>query len=115
MRGSRPARGVARRRPAQQIRTEHQPGLVLAQDERAVGELIEGRIVSELRARAGVDALGVELCVDRVDADLTGPKLTPDRDEAVVVLASAECAGSVTGGERRRLVEEEQLGEPARL
>ena len=35
--------------------------------------------------------------------------------EPNVVLAAAERARAVTGRERRRLVEEEQLGEPAGL
>ena len=35
--------------------------------------------------------------------------------EAVVVLPAAQRARAVPGGERRRLVEEEELGEPARL
>lgn len=39
----------------------------------------------------------------------------PDLAEADVVVAPAKGAGAVPGGERRRLVEEEQLGETARL
>src|SRR5262249_4583238 len=39
----------------------------------------------------------------------------PEVGEAPIVLAAAERARPVPGGERRRLVEEEQLGEAARL
>jgi uncharacterized membrane protein len=42
-------------------------------------------------------------------------KLLPDRTESVVVLAATERAGTVPRRERRRLVEEEQLGEPPGL
>ena len=61
------------------------------------------------------DPLAVELRVDRVGSDLTRMQLGPDRGEAVVVLAAAERAWAMPGCERRRLVEEEQLGEAARL
>ena len=46
--------------------------------------------------------------------DLVGAR-ADERHEPVVVLAPAERAGPVAGGERGRLVEEEQLREPARL
>ena len=44
-----------------------------------------------------------------------GCSVAPQRDEAVVVLAPAQRARAVPGGHRGRLVEEEQLGEAARL
>ena len=57
----------------------------------------------------------MELGVDRVRADLARVELAPDGAEADVVLAPAERARPMAGCERRRLVEEEQLGELARL
>ena len=100
-RGPRPALGVAggvqRRRRAPS--TSH--GLAVEQDERAVRELVERRLVVALPSRAGVDALGVELRVDRVGSDLAGMQLAPDRGEAVVVRAAAERARAVAGGEAR--------------
>ena len=68
-----------------------------------------------MRARAGIDALGVQLRVDRVRSDLAGVSVAPDLAEAVVVLAAAERARAMSGGEGGRLVEEEELGEAARL
>jgi hypothetical protein len=57
----------------------------------------------------------VQLDIDRVGSDLAGMEAPPERDEAVVVLAVAERTGAMPGGERGRLVEEEQLGEAAGL
>jgi len=106
---------VARCGPAQQVWAEHEPGLALEQDERAVGEFVELSFVVALLARAGIDALGVELRVDRVGADLAGVQLAPDRNEALVVLAAAERARTMAGCEGGRFIEEEQLGEAAWL
>ena len=39
----------------------------------------------------------------------------PERDEASVVVVPAECARAVAGRHRRGLIQEEQLGEAARL
>ena len=56
-----------------------------------------------------VEPFGVQALVD-----LVGPR-ADERHETVVVLAAAESTRPVAGGERRRLVEEEQLREPAGL
>ena len=64
---------------------------------------------------SSVDALGVELRVDRVGSDPIRVQLAPDLSEPDVVLSAAERARTMTGRERGRLVQEEQLGEPARL
>ena len=87
-------------------------GLAVVQDERAIGELVEGCFVMTLSLRARRDALGVELRVDRVGSDLAWMQVRPDRREADVVLASAQRARTMTGSERGRFVQEEQLGEP---
>ena len=65
--------------------------------------------------RAAVDALRVELRVDRVRPDRARMELAPELAEAHVVLAAAERARTVPGRERGRLVQEEQLGELPRL
>jgi hypothetical protein len=70
--------------------------------------------VPTLLARIAVDALVMKLPVDRVGAYLIGMDLAPQPAEVDVVLTAAECAGSVAGGERGG-VEEEELGEAARL
>ena len=57
----------------------------------------------------------MQLRVDRVGAPLPGMPLAPDLPEADVVLVPAERARSVPGGECGRLVEEEELREPAGL
>jgi hypothetical protein len=85
------------------------------EDECTVGQIVERRIVVSLPARIGVDALVMQLGIDRVGARLSRMQLLPGLDEAVVIGAAAECAGAVTGRERGRLVEEEQLGELAGL
>ena len=66
------------------------------------------RVTGSMRSR-------VKLSVDRVGSDLAGVKVAPDRDQAVVVLAPAERARAMPGREGGRLVQEEELGEPARL
>src|SRR5207245_10743768 len=79
--GTRVGCDVARRRPAQQLRTEDEVGRAVVQDECAVGELVERRIVVELRARSGRDPFDVELRVDRVGSRATGMYVGPDLDE----------------------------------
>jgi hypothetical protein len=113
--GSSFAGEVAGGTPAQQLRAEYEPGRALPQDEGTVWKLIERCLVVSLGARAGLGALGVELCVDCVGSELPGVKLAPDRGEAGVVFAAAERTGAMAGGECSRLVEEEQLGEASGL
>src|SRR4051812_23405625 len=69
----------------------------------------------QLRERARLDALEVELRVDPVGSDLARVELTPPRDERLVVRSPAESARPVAGRERGHLIEEEQLREPAGL
>src|SRR3954471_11734310 len=113
--GARDALAVARRRPRQQLVAAYEPRRAVAQDEGAVGQVVEHGFVVALGAGALGDALAVQLRVDRVGADLAAVQLAPQRDEAVVVLAPAQRACAVPGGHRRRLVEEEQLREAAGL
>ena len=105
---SRTALGVAGRGPAPQLAAEHEPRLVPLEHERTVGKVRELGSVQPPSARR-VEPLRVEALVD-----LVGPR-ADERHEAVVVLAAAERTRPVAGGERRRLVEEEQLREPAGL
>ena len=106
---------VARRRPAQQLLVEHEVRLAVLEHERAVGELLQPSVVQPPGLRARVDPLVVQPCVDRVRSAAAGVHPGPQLAESDVVHAAAERARSVPGGERRRLVEEEQLGELARL
>ena len=68
-----------------------------------------------LLAGDGGEPLLVEPRVQGVGADVPRMTLAPELAEADVVLAPAQRAGSVSGGERRRLVEEEELREAAGL
>src|SRR5262249_34326788 len=61
------------------------------------------------------EPLPVQARVDRVGPGLACVPLGPELAEAHVVLAPAERARPVAGGEGGRLVEEEQLGEAPRL
>ena len=68
-----------------------------------------------LTARRWIDTLAVQLLVDRVGTALVWMQRAPDLDEAVVVGSAAERARAMSGRERGRLIEEEELGEAARL
>ena len=106
---------VARRRPAQHAVVGHEVRIPTIDDEGSVGEPGDRRTMTPLSTCRWVDALGVKLSVHRVGADLTRMHRAPDRREADVVLAPAQGARAVARGEGGRLVEEEQLGEPAGL
>src|SRR5207244_12987565 len=84
------------------------PRAAVAEDPRAVGQRPEGGAMRPWRA--AVESLGVQPRVDRVRALLARIQRLPERDEAVVVLAAALGARAVAGRERRRLIEEEELG-----
>ncbi len=84
-------------------------------DEGAVREIAQACPVEPARPRPGIDALVVQLGVDRVRTDLAGVEPAPDRAEADVVLPPAEGARTMARREGRRLVEEEELREEARL
>jgi hypothetical protein len=103
--------GVARRRPAQELPSDDEPGCAVAKHERSIGELVEHARCRKLLACARRDALEVELLVDRIGAGPTGMELVPDVPEANIVLSATEGTRSVAGRERRGLVEEEELCE----
>ena len=89
----------------------HEPRDVVACDERAVGEVGQRRFVVALSTAVG-EPFGVEPLVDRRHAwNRSGPHL----EEAIEVVAPALRAGPVTGGERGRIIEEEQLRVPTGL
>ncbi len=104
-------RVVACRRPPQQLVGPHDPRVIVHQHEGAVGKLIEKRIVVTLAASVWVDAFQMELGIDRVSPFLPRMKVAPELDEALVVRVAAKRARTVAGGERRCLVEEEELRE----
>ena len=73
------------------------------------------RLVVSLHARLGVVALPMQLCVDRIGSDLPRMDVAPQLAEPLVVGTATQGARTVTGSERRRLVEEEELREATRL
>ena len=106
---------VASRRPPSEMVAEHHVRGGVQEDERAVREPVGGSHVVSLSARDGVEALDMELAIDRVGAPLAGMQLFPDLGETDVVLATAQRARAMPRRERGRLIEEEQLGVPAGL
>src|SRR5579859_5142387 len=114
--GCRPRFGIPCRRPAVQPAITRRPGAgrAVERDEHPVRQIAEPREIGDLLA-ARRYALAVQHGIDRVgaarplDAEhrVAGK---PGVDEAVVVAPAALGAWAVAGGERRRLVEEEQLG-----
>ncbi len=106
---------ITRRRPAQQACIHHEVRRIRVEHERAVRQIVHRRLVMSLAARGGVDALRMELGVDGVRACLVRMDRAPDLHEPHVVISPTECARAMAGGERGRLVQEEQLREPAGL
>jgi hypothetical protein len=102
---------VTRSRPA----STDEPRFSRLEHERPVGEVGKRRRVASLGASGGIKALGVQQCVDLVGRRPAAAGTGADVEEAVVVGPAAQRAGAVAGGERRPLVEDEELGEPARL
>src|SRR5439155_16130606 len=93
---------------------ETRPGVV--RHEGPVGNLVDGGQPPALTAGGGVDALGVQDAVDLIGSGRRARmQPQPDLAEADVVLAAAQRAWPMAGGECGRLVEEEELGETPRL
>jgi hypothetical protein len=84
------------------------------QHERAFSKILRGDLVHALRAIL-TDPLAVEFLVDRVSSGLPWMERAPKLAEPHVILTAAESARAVSGSERGRLVEKEQLGELPRL
>ena len=76
----------------------NEPRLALAEQERPVGKLPDGALVTR------PETLLVQALVES-----GGTRLAGDLQETVVVVAAALGARPVTGGERGRFVEEEEL------
>ena len=106
---------IARRCPQEQVPSENEVRSSAEQDKRAVGQVIQLRIVKEAIGAVCDDALRMELGVDGVRTYVVRVQRTPDPDEANVILPTTQRAGAVAGRHRRRLVEEEELREAARL
>ncbi len=113
--GTSPRLDVAARCPVEEPSAPDQPRLAVLDDERSVGQAVVRRGVTTLPARRGIDPLAVQLLVHRVGTVLAWMQRAPDLDEAVVVGSATERTRAVSGCERGRLVEEEQLGEAAGL
>jgi hypothetical protein len=94
---------VCRCGPAKKPRAENEEGSVALEDERAIGEVVEGCLVVDLRPCGEVRALDVYLLIDRVSSSLAGVKLAPHRSEAVVILAAAQRTRAMPRGKRGRL------------
>ena len=101
---------VPRRLPREQRPAEHEVRRAVVEHDRAVRQVVERRGVEATLARDRLDPLVLESHVDRVGADVA-VEPAPERREPVVVLPAAEGARAMTRRERRRLVEEEELGE----
>ncbi len=97
--GTRDTPVVAGGRPAEQLLVEHEVRLFVVEHERAVGKLVNRRVVVAA-------ALAIEPDVDGVC-----PRLTEEPEEPRVVGPAAERARPVAGSEGGCLVDEEQLGE----
>jgi len=93
----------------------HEMRLSLDQHEGPVWHVVQVGAVVPLPACLAVVSLPMELRVDLVGADLPRVEVAPQRAEPLVVPAAAECTRAMPGSERGRLVEEEELGELARL
>jgi hypothetical protein len=106
---------VPGRSPPEQARAEHQERGAALQDERSVWKVGELHRVQAVSACPRVETLAVELCVDRVRSGLARVERAPHPREVLVVRTAAERAGPVAGGERRCLVQEEELGEATGL
>ena len=89
--------------------------MAVLEHERTVGQVVVRSDMATLPTCLAVDPFEVELLVHGVGTALRRVQPGPDLYEAVVVGSAAERAGPVPGGERSRLVEEEQLGEAAGL
>ena len=94
---------------------DHHPRLLVAEHDRAVGQPLQPGPVQPAPAARGVPPLGLQRDVDRIRAADRRVQLAPHLQEPVVVGPAAQRARPVAGGQRRRLVEEEQLSELARL
>src|SRR5579871_5568629 len=108
-------RAVAAGRPGQERVAEHEVRAAPVLDEDAVGRRVEGRRVPAQAARAWIDALLVQRRVHLVGRRRSRVARGPEPAEGLVVLPAAKGTGTVPGGECRRLVEEEELGELPRL
>ena len=106
---------VARGRPLEKACAEDEKRRGSMNDEGAVRHVVEQHVVMPLGARPVDQALAMEPIVYRVGTDRAAMELAPDLSEADVVLAPTERARAVPCGERRDLVEKEELGEAARL
>ncbi len=107
--------GVPGRGPAVQAAVICQPGLVVVDDEDAIGQLAEQCRVGDA-GPVYKATLPVQHLVDVVRRGFRGKVAgrRPGRQERLIGGVAAFRARPVTGGQRDRLVEEEQLGIAAR-
>jgi 8-oxo-dGTP pyrophosphatase MutT (NUDIX family) len=106
---------VPARCPPGQLTVDDEVRCPAVQDERAGGERVDRSLVEPAPPRCRVQALLVEPLIDGVGATIVCVQVAPHLDEPHVVLATALGTRPVPGGQRGRLVEEEQFGEAPRL
>jgi len=103
-----PGRAVPGGRPGEERSGEDELRHAIVEDERTVRQLGEWLLVQPTLARPRDEPLVVQPQVDRVRARVARVQFAPHGDEAVVVGPPALRARPVAGGERGRLVEEEE-------
>jgi len=110
---------VAAGSPPQEPVSQHEERGLVANHERPVRQRLEWGLEPPLNVPARGprgDPLGMQPRIQRIGPSAVSEvKIVPKCDKLSVVLVAAEGAGAVTGGKCCRLVEEEQLGESARL
>jgi uncharacterized protein len=105
--------GISRIGPLQQFIVTYEPRHAIQSDIRAVRHICDVIVVGALFS-AG-KALGVQLRIDAIGVNGIAEACAPNFAKAFVVRIAAFRAWTVPGAERRRFIEEEELGIGARL
>ena len=102
---------IARHRPLQRPALHDQKTLLARLHHRAVGQLLHRHRQRMQPLLAALQPLAMQHGVDLARANVRNAiALLPRRAKPVGIVTAAEEAGPMTGGERGRLVEKEQLG-----
>ncbi len=113
-RGPRAGRAVATRCKGQRRRPQQQGRRGVLADESAIGKGCGLGLKGLLRPGGAVQAGGVKTAVDPIRRWHIAKGAAPGRSEGKVVAAAAQGAGAMSGGQRHRLVQKEQLCPGAR-
>src|SRR5580700_2369662 len=109
IRRSLPPLSVPQRRPCEQRPVPDEPCAVVDRDVRAVRKIGEIGSIGPLGTTAG-DPIIAQAAIDDISACPLAVAVDPNVTETPIVFAAAFRAWAVTGGESRRLIEEEQFG-----